>query len=213
MSWLHALVDLILHLDQHLAAMVAQYHGAIYAIIFAVVFSETGFVVTPFLPGDSLLFAAGALSAVDPSGTLHAPLVWALVSVAAVLGNSLNYAIGRAVGARAFDGRIPGLKIEYLRRTEAFFVRYGALTIALSRFMPFLRTFAPFVAGMGRMRYGRFQTYNLIGGVLWASVFVWGGYWFGNIPLVKAHFGIVTLAIIGVSLLPALVSVVRARRT
>jgi membrane-associated protein len=199
---LHWLADLVLHLDRHLADATAQYHLWIYALLFCVIFAETGFVVTPFLPGDSLLFATGALAAVDTSGTLAAPLVWLLVAAAAILGNTLNYAIGHAVGPRAFSGRYRLLRVDYLRRTEAYFVRYGAMTIILSRFVPIVRTFAPFVAGVGRMPYGRFQAFNILGGLAWSSLFVWGGYWFGNVPFVKSHFGIVTLLIIFVSVLP-----------
>jgi membrane-associated protein len=199
---LHFLIDTFLHLDRHLGAVIALYHTWIYGIVFVLIFAETGLVVTPFLPGDSLLFAIGALAAVDTTGTLRAPLMWVLVCVAAILGNTSNYAIGRAIGPRAFSGRIRLLKPEHLRRTEAFFARHGALTILLSRFLPLLRTFAPFVAGVGRMRYVSFQSYNIVGGIAWGTLFIWGGYLFGNIPLVKNNFGLVTLGIIGVSLLP-----------
>lgn len=214
MGLLHFLIDAFLHLDRHLADVVALYHTWIYGIVFALIFAETGLVVTPFLPGDSLLFAIGALAAVDTSGTLHASLMWGLVCVAAILGNTSNYAIGHAIGPRAFSGRLRLLKPEYLRRTEAFFARHGAVTILLSRFTPLIRTFAPFVAGVGRMNYLSFQGYNIVGGIAWASLFIWGGYLFGNIPLVKNNFGLVTLAVVGVSLLPmvwALVSDARAR--
>jgi membrane-associated protein len=201
---LHFLIDTFLHLDRHLGAVIALYHAWIYGIVFVIIFAETGLVVTPFLPGDSLLFAIGALAAVDTTGTLRAPLMWVLVCVAAILGNTSNYAIGRAIGPRAFSGRIRLLKPEHLRRTEAFFARHGALTILLSRFLPLLRTFAPFVAGVGRMRYLSFQSYNIVGGIAWSTLFIWGGYLFGNIPLVKNNFGLVTLGIIAVSLVPML---------
>jgi membrane-associated protein len=199
---LHFLVDTFLHLDRHLADVVAVYHTWIYGIVFVLIFAETGLVVTPFLPGDSLLFAIGALAAVDTTGTLHAPLMWALVCVAAILGNTSNYAIGRSIGPRAFSGRVRLLRPEHLRRTEEFFARHGAVTILLSRFLPLLRTFAPFVAGVGRMRYATFQGYNFAGGIAWATLFIWGGYLFGNIPLVRNNFGLVTVGIIAVSLLP-----------
>jgi membrane-associated protein len=212
LSLLHWLLDLVLHLDRHLAAATAQYHVWIYALLFFVIFAETGFVVTPFLPGDSLLFAAGALAAVDTSGTLTAPLAWLLVAAAAILGNTLNYAIGHAIGPRAFSGRYRLLRVDYLRRTEEYFVRYGSMTIVLSRFVPIVRTFAPFVAGVGRMRYGRFQAFNILGALAWSTLFIWGGYWFGNVPLVKSHFGIVTLLIICASLLPFAWTVLSARR-
>jgi membrane-associated protein len=204
-------IDVVLHLDKHLVDLVTQYHTWIYAILFAVIFCETGLVVTPFLPGDSLLFAVGALAAVDTSGTLSAPLASGLLAIAAVLGNTLNYAIGRAIGPPAFSGRYRFLKVEYLQRTEEFFRRHGGMAVALSRFMPIIRTFAPFVAGVGRMPFARFLGYNLLGGVLWVMLFVWGGYLFGNIPVVKQNFGIVTIVIIVVSLLPLVVTFFRSR--
>jgi membrane-associated protein len=210
LSWF---IDLVLHLDRHLVDIVSQYHYWVYGILFAVVFAETGFVVTPILPGDSLLFATGALAAVDTSGTLNAPLLSVLLGVAAVLGNSLNYAIGRFIGPAAFSGRYRLLKVEYLQRTEAFFVRYGGLAIFLSRFMPIIRTFMPFVAGIGHMPYARFQGYNVVGGFCWVLLFIWGGYLFGNIPLVKNNFGLVTIFIVLVSLLPMAVAVFRGRTT
>ena len=205
------LIDIVLHLDKHLVDLVTQYHAWVYAILFVVIFCETGLVVTPFLPGDSLLFAVGALSAVDTSGTLSAPLASVLLAIAAVLGNTLNYAIGRAIGPPAFSGRYRFLKVEYLHRTEDFFKRHGGMAVALSRFMPIIRTFAPFVAGVGRMPYARFLGYNLLGGVLWVMLFVWGGYLFGNIPVVKQNFGIVTILIIVISLLPVVVTFFRSR--
>jgi membrane-associated protein len=199
LAWL---IDLVVHLDRHLVELLTHYELWIYPILFAVIFAETGLVVTPFLPGDSLLFAVGALAAVDTSGTLTAPLASLTLAAAAVLGNVVNYGIGRAIGPPAFSGRYRLLKVEYLRRTEDFFRRHGGLAIVLSRFMPIIRTCAPFVAGIARMPYGRFLAYNLVGGCSWVLLFVWGGYLFGNVPLVKQHFGLVTLAIIVVSLLP-----------
>jgi membrane-associated protein len=204
-------IDLVLHLDKHLVDLLTDYHAWIYAILFAVIFCETGLVVTPFLPGDSLLFAVGALAAIDTSGTLNAPLLFGLLAAAAVLGNTLNYSIGRAIGPPAFSGRYRLLKVEYLHRTEDFFKRHGGMAVALSRFMPIIRTFAPFVAGVGRMPYGRFQGYNLLGGISWVALFLWGGYVFGNIPAVKQNFGIVTILIILVSLLPLVVTFFRSR--
>jgi membrane-associated protein len=209
---LQFLIDLILHLDKHLVELLAQFGPWVYAILFAIIFAETGFVVTPFLPGDSLLFAVGALAAVDTSGTLSAPVLSVSLVIAAVLGNSLNYAIGRAVGPRAFSGNIRFLKVDYLHQTEAFFQRYGGMTVVISRFMPIIRTFAPFVAGVGRMHFGRFQLFNIVGGASWALLFIWGGYWFGNIPVIKQHFGIVTIAIIVVSVLPAVVAFFRRNK-
>jgi membrane-associated protein len=203
------LIDFVLHLDHHLVELLAQYHLWIYPILFAVIFAETGLVVTPFLPGDSLLFAVGALAAVDTTGTLRAPWVSVLLAIAAVLGNAVNYGVGRLIGPAAFSGRYRLLKVEYLRRTEEFFVRYGGFAVLVSRFMPIIRTCAPFVAGIGRMPFARFMAFNLVGGVSWVMLFVWGGYLFGNIPLVKAHFGIVTILIIAVSLLPLLATLRR----
>jgi membrane-associated protein len=206
-------IDFILHLDRHLSDLVAAYHVWIYAILFVIIFAETGFVVTPFLPGDSLLFAVGALAAIDQTGALNAVYVWLLLMVAAVLGNELNYRIGRFVGPRAFTGKIPGLKREYLYKTQAFYDRHGGKTIVLSRFLPIIRTFAPFVAGIGHMRHATFSAYNLGGAFAWVTVFIWGGYLFGNVPLIKNNFGIVTIVIIVVSLLPLVWGLVQSRRT
>jgi membrane-associated protein len=207
-SWF---IDLVLHLDKHLVDLIAAYHLWIYPILFAVIFCETGLVVTPFLPGDSLLFAVGALAAVDTSGTLNATVLFVALAVAAVLGNTLNYSIGRAIGPPAFSGRYRLLKVEYLHRTEDFFKDHGAMAVALSRFMPIIRTFAPFVAGVGRMPYGKFLGWNLLGGTLWVALFIWGGYLFGNIPVVKQNFGIVTIIIILVSLIPLVVTLFKSR--
>ena len=199
---IHWFVDVILHLDAHLVELLRDYGFWVYLILFAIVFAETGFVVTPFLPGDSLLFAAGALAAVDTSGTLSAPLVSLTLIVAAITGNTTNYHIGKWIGPPAFTGKIRFLKVEYLRRTEAFFVKHGSMTIVLSRFVPIIRTCAPFVAGVARMPYARFQAYNVFGGVTWVLLLVWAGYFFGNIPIIKENFGVVTIGIIVVSLVP-----------
>ena len=209
----HAFIDLVLHLDKHLVELLAHFGPWTYVILFAIVFAETGLVVTPILPGDSLLFAVGALAAVDTTGTLNAPLVSVLLAFAAVLGNTVNYSIGRAIGPRAFTGRVRFLKVDYLRRTEAFFVRYGALTIVVSRFMPIIRTFAPFVAGIGRMPYLRFQVSNILGGVSWVMLLVWGGYLFGNVPIIKNNFGVVTILIIVVSVMPAAIAMLKRKST
>jgi membrane-associated protein len=208
LSWL---IDLVLHLDRHLVELLAQYHLWIYPILIAVIFAETGLVVTPFLPGDSLLFAVGALAAVDTSGTLRTPLLNVLLAGAAILGNTTNYTVGRLIGPPAFSGRYRLLSVEHLRRTEEFFARFGGLAVALSRFMPIVRTFAPFVAGVGRMAYGRFQLFNLLGAVAWVTLFLWGGYLFGNIPVIKQNFGLVTIVIVIVSLLPIAVATLRRR--
>jgi membrane-associated protein len=202
--------DLFLNLDEHLIELLSQYGLWIYAILFLIVFAETGLVVTPWLPGDSLLFAVGALTAIDTSGTLTLPWVIGLLITAAILGNSCNYAIGRSIGPPAFSGRYRLLKIEYLERTEMFFNKHGGKTVVLSRFLPILRTFAPFVAGVGRMDYGRFQLYNVVGAFSWVLTFVIGGYLFGNIPIIRDNFGVVTLIIIVGSLIP--VAVIALRR-
>jgi membrane-associated protein len=195
-------IDFILHLDRHLTELVADYHVWVYAILFAIIFCETGLVVTPFLPGDSLLFAVGALAAVDRTGTLDATLIWVLLVVAAVLGNEINFRIGRAIGPRAFSGSIRWLKREYLLRTQAFYDKHGGKTIVLSRFVPIIRTFAPFVAGVGAMQRRRFALYNFTGGFAWVTMFIWGGYLFGNVPLIRENFGLFTLGIIVVSVVP-----------
>lgn len=202
MELLHFLIDFILHLDKHLVELLARYDVWIYAILFLVVFAETGLVVTPILPGDSLLFAAGALSAIDASGTLSPLWLTLLLIAAAVLGNTTNYFIGRGIGQHAFSGRYRFIKLDYLRQTEGWFEKHGALTVVLSRFAPIIRTFAPFIAGIGRMHFGRFQAYNFIGAIAWVSLFIWAGYFFGNIPLIRDNFGFVTLGIIIVSLVP-----------
>ena len=200
-SWF---IDLILHLDKHLTELVADYHFWVYAILFLIIFCETGLVVTPFLPGDSLLFAVGALAAVDQTGTLSAPWIWVLLTFAAVLGNEVNFRIGRAIGPRAFSGGLRWLKQDYLIRTQQFYEKHGGKTIILSRFIPIIRTFAPFVAGVGQMRRRRFLAYNVAGGFTWVTLFIWGGFLFGNVPIVKENFGLVTIGIVVVSVLPVL---------
>lgn len=195
-------IDFILHLDRHLTELVAQYHIWIYVILFLIVYCETGLVVTPFLPGDSLLFAVGALAAVDATGTLNAAWVWLLLIAAAILGNETNFRIGRAIGPRAFSSNFRWLKQEYLLKTQAFYEKHGGKTIILSRFVPIIRTFAPFVAGVGQMHRRRFSIYNFVGGFAWVTIFVWGGFLFGNVPIIKENFGVVTIAIIVLSLVP-----------
>jgi membrane-associated protein len=212
MELLTPLIDIVLHLDHHVSALLADYHMWFYGILFVVIFAETGFVVTPFLPGDSLLFAVGALTAIDDSGTLRLPVLLLMLVAAAVLGNTLNYQIGRWIGVHAFSGRYRLLKVEYLRRTEAFFQRHGGMAVVLSRFVPIVRTFAPFVAGVGRMNWARFQGYNITGGASWVLLMTVAGYLFGNVPLVKNNFGLVTIAIILLSLVPLVWVVWRDRR-
>jgi membrane-associated protein len=190
-----------------------RYGEWIYAILFAIIFAETGFVVTPFLPGDSLLFGVGALAAVDRSGTLKVGWLLLLLAAAAIAGNSLNYAIGRGLGQQAFSGRYRFFKLSHLQRTQQYFRRHGGLTVLLSRFMPIVRTFAPFVAGIGCMPYHRFQAFNVVGGAAWVALFVFGGFAFGNVPWVKTHFSVVTLIVIAISLLPMVVVAIRERRS
>jgi membrane-associated protein len=204
MELIHWFIDVVLHLDRHLSEMVIQYQFWIYAILFLIIFCETGLVVTPILPGDSLLFAAGALAAIDASGTLNAVWLWLLLMLAAILGNEVNFRIGRAVGPRAFSGNFRWLKKEYLLRTQAFYDKHGGKTIVLSRFVPIIRTFAPFVAGVGMMQRRKFAAYNFVGAFAWLTLFIWGGYLFGNVPLIKQNFGIVTIGIVVISVVPVL---------
>ncbi|MFZ9871806.1 MAG: DedA family protein [Steroidobacteraceae bacterium] len=212
MEALQVTLDFILNLDDHLVELIRAYGVWIYAILFVIVFAETGLVVTPWLPGDSLLFAVGTLVAIDSSGTLDIGIVAILLIVAAILGNTCNYAIGKWLGPPAFSGRYRFLKVEYLRQTEAFFVKHGGKTVMLSRFLPLLRTFAPFVSGVARMPYPRFQTYNVLGACLWVAVFLGSGYLFGNIALVRDNFGLAILAIIGGSSIPVAILALWRRR-
>jgi membrane-associated protein len=203
------LVDVLIHLDRHLSEIIRQYGVWTYLILFLIVFCETGLVVTPFLPGDSLLFAVGTFAAI---GALDLWLAMALLSAAAILGDSVNYAIGARVGPRVFrqeGGRF--LNRKHLERTHDFYERYGAKTIVIARFVPIVRTFAPFVAGIGLMHYGRFLFYNVTGALLWILSLVLGGYLFGNIPIVRRNFSLVILAIIVLSILPGILEVWRQR--
>jgi membrane-associated protein len=209
---IHWFIDVVLHLDKHLVELFLRYDVWIYAILFLIVFAETGLVVTPFLPGDSLLFAVGALAALNPDDSLTAPVAMGLLIVAAVLGNTTNYHIGRWIGPPAFSGRYRLLKMQYLRQTQAYFDRHGGKTVMLSRFMPIVRTFAPFVAGVGSMPYMRFQLFNCAGAIAWVVLLVGGGYLFGNVPVVRDNFGFVTLGIIALSLVPLLIAVIRSKR-
>lgn len=209
MDYVTGLIDFILHIDKHIAVIVQDYGGWTYAILFGIIFCETGLVVTPFLPGDSLLFAAGAISAV---GGLHPVPLLLLLCIAAIIGDTVNYWIGSWVGVRAFDGRSRFLKPEYLARTERFYAKYGGKTIVLARFVPIVRTYAPFVAGAGRMPYSTFLFYNVTGGIAWVALFVLAGYFFGNVPIVQENFGLVVIVIILLSVLPILIEWLRARR-
>lgn len=207
------IINFVLHLDQELPKLVANYGLWTYAILFGIIFMETGFVVTPFLPGDSLLFAAGSIAAQEVAGqpVLSIWVLWPLVFVAAVLGDSVNYWIGNRIGPRAFEQDIRFLKREYLERTERFYEKHGGKTIILARFVPIVRTFAPFVAGVGTMHYGRFITFNVIGGFLWTSLFLWLGYFFGNIPFVQRNFELVIVAIVLVSVVPMAIEYIRSK--
>ena len=208
MDAVRTLLDALLHIDQHLGVLAHQYGPWTYGILFLVIFCETGLVVTPFLPGDSLLFAAGALSA---TGALDIAVLFLILNLAPLMGDSTNYWIGRKLGRAAFDGRFRFLKREHLERTERFYERYGGKTLILARFVPIVRTYAPFVAGASRMRYGRFVTFSILAALIWTSLLVLGGYWFGNIPVVRENFGLVVIAIILLSLLPPLVEFARHR--
>ena len=207
---LRQILDLFLHLDKHLALIIHDYGAWTYLILFAVIFLETGVVITPFLPGDSLLFAAGALAA---TGGLDVWLLFLLLTSAAVAGDTLNYWIGQKAGPRAFSGQFRFLKREHLTRTQQFYEKHGGKTIFLARFIPIIRTFAPFVAGIGRMSYSKFLAYNLVGGVVWVAVCLFAGYGFGNLPVVKENFSLVLLGIVLVSVLPVAVEFLRHRRT
>jgi membrane-associated protein len=210
MEWIAKAIDLFLHLDKHLGEIIQQYGGWTYAILTLVVFCETGLVVTPFLPGDSLLFAAGALAAL-PGTPLRVEVLFLLLTAAAILGDTVNYWIGHRIGPRAFEGRIRFLKKSHLDRTHEFYEKYGGKTIIIARFVPIVRTFAPFVAGVGSMSYGKFFTYNVVGGVLWVAICLFAGFFFGNLPFVKQNFSVVILAIIAISVLPAVVEIARHR--
>jgi membrane-associated protein len=210
MDLFHQFIDIVLHLDKHLSSIIGQYGGWTYLILFLIIFCETGLVVTPFLPGDSLLFTAGTICAL---GALHLAPLMGLLMFAAIAGDNLNYWIGYNVGPHIFSKeKVRFLNKEYLNRTHRFYEKYGVKTIILARFMPIIRTFAPFVAGIGRMTYIRFFSFDVLGGVLWISLFILGGYYFGNIPVVKRNFSLVILAIIVVSLLPGIIEVIRNRR-
>jgi membrane-associated protein len=201
------LIDLFLHLDQYLDTIITQYGTWTYAILFVVIFVETGLVIFPFLPGDSLLFAAGTFAAL---GSLNIWFLVGLLMVAAVLGDTVNYAIGHYLGDRAYN--IKWIKKEYLEKTHAFFEKHGGKAIFLARFVPIVRTFAPFVAGIGKMSYGYFITYNFVGGITWVALFTYAGYFFGNIPFVRHNFEYVIVVIILISILPMVFEWLKARK-
>ncbi|WP_130835422.1 DedA family protein [[Erwinia] mediterraneensis] len=212
MEFIHFIVDFILHIDVHLAELVAQYGIWIYAILFLILFCETGLVVTPFLPGDSLLFVAGALAAL-PGNDLNVHMLVALLVVAAILGDAVNYTIGRLFGEKLFSN--PNSRIfrrSYLDKTHAFYERHGGKTIILARFVPIVRTFAPFVAGMGHMSYRHFALYNVAGALAWVLLFTYAGYLFGDLPVIQENLKLLIVAIIIVSILPGIIEIWRHRR-
>jgi len=208
LEFLEQFIDFVLHIDVHLNELILTYGAWTYAILFFIIFSETGFVVTPFLPGDSLLFAAGAFAA---TGSLSSPWLIVVLSTAAIVGNIVNYWIGYFVGPGVLQKKVRFLNKEYLERTHKFYEKHGGKTIVIARFIPIIRTFAPFVAGIGYMTYGRFMLYNVVAAIAWVAFFVFGGYYFGNIPVVKNNFTLVIVAIIVISTIPALVEFLRHR--
>jgi membrane-associated protein len=209
MNIIAQIIDFILHLDRYLGEIIQNYGTWTFLIMFFVIFMETGFVVTPFLPGDSLIFAAGAFAGL---GYLHVGILFVVLALAAIAGDTANYWIGHYIGPRAFSGKVPFLKKEYLDRTHAFYEKHGGKTIILARFIPIIRTFAPFVAGVGAMTYPRFIAYNVIGGLAWVALFTFGGFFFGNLPVVQENFTFVLLAIILISVTPAIYEVIRSRQ-
>jgi membrane-associated protein len=208
MSLIQTLIEYILHLDKFLGQIIQQYGTWTYLLLFLVIFMETGFVITPFLPGDSLIFAAGTFAGM---GYLNIAILFIVLCAAAILGDTVNYWIGHYIGPRAFSGNIRFLKKVYLDRTHAFYEKHGGKTIIIARFIPIIRTFAPFVAGVGAMTYGKFITYNVVGGVLWVALFTFLGYFFGSLPFVRDNFTFVILAIVFISILPAVFEFLRER--
>ena len=211
MEYVRWFIDFILHLDKHMAEVITNYGTYTYVLLFTIVFLETGLVVTPLLPGDSLLFAAGTFAAL---GSLNVWLVFGILCVAAILGDTLNYGIGKYLGPKVFH--FPKSRFfnpEHLKKTHAFYEKYGGKTIIIARFVPIVRTFAPFVAGIGAMTYPKFLAYNVIGGLAWVFICVFAGYFFGNLPLVKNNFSLAIVAIVIISIMPAVVEYVRHRRS
>jgi membrane-associated protein len=204
------LIDFILHLDKYLSMIINTYGTWTYALLFMIVFLETGLVVTPFLPGDSIIFASGAFAAI---GSMNLFSLYILFLAAAILGDTANYTIGKKIGTRAFERDIKFLNKDYLNKAHSFYEKHGAITIVIARFIPIIRTFAPFVAGIGEMHYTKFISYNMVGGIMWVSLFLFGGYYFGNLPFIKSHFTYVLLAIIFISLIPAVIGIIKERKS
>jgi membrane-associated protein len=202
-------IELFLHIDKNLVLVIARYGTLTYGLLFLIVFMETGLVVTPFLPGDSLLFAAGALAAM---GSFNIAILWGLMAVAAIVGDTVNYWIGHRLGRGVFEKGSRFFKKEYLEEAEAFYAKHGGKAIVLARFVPIVRTFAPFVAGISEMHYGKFISYNVIGGLTWVSIFLFGGFWFGNIPFVKENFHYVVVAIVLISIVPIVWTAIKNRK-
>lgn len=209
MEFIKYIIDLFLHIDKNLVLVIAKYGTLTYVLLFGVIFMETGLVVTPFLPGDSLLFAAGALAAM---GSFNIIFLWVLMAVAAIIGDTVNYWIGHRLGRGVFEKGSKFFKKEYLEEAEAFYTKHGGKAIVLARFVPIVRTFAPFVAGISEMHYGKFISYNIIGGLTWVSLFLLGGFWFGNIPFVKENFHYVVIAIILISIVPIIWTAMKKRK-
>ena len=205
---IQTIIDFFLHLDKNLALIIQSYGIFTYVLLFLIIFCETGLVVTPFLPGDSLLFAAGALAS---NGMLNIFFLLILLSFAAIIGDSINYMIGNLIGIKIFKEKSKFFKKEYLTKAQGFYEKYGGKTIIIARFIPVIRTFAPFVAGIGKMKYRRFLIYNAIGGIIWVSLLLLAGYFFGTLPFVKNNFSIVIIAVILISLIPAIIEYMRCK--
>jgi membrane-associated protein len=210
MEIFYHLIDFIIHIDQHLNEIISQYGTLTYFILFAIIFAETGLVITPFLPGDSLLFAAGTFAAL---GSIDVYILFVLLTIAAIVGDTVNYWVGHYIGPRVFKEDRKFIKKEYLVKTHAFYEKHGGKTIIIARFIPIIRTFAPFVAGVGAMTYSKFILYNITGAIVWIGSFLFAGYFFGNIPFIRNNFSLVILAIIIISVLPGVYEYLRHRRS
>ncbi len=206
MGLISTIIDIVLHVDKYLTLIIQYFGGWTYALVFLVIFLETGLVLTPFLPGDSLIFALGTFAAV---GTFNIWLLFLILALAAILGDTVNYWIGSYIGSKVFTTKSKLLNKEHLHKTQRFFDRYGGKTIIIARFIPIIRTFAPFLAGVGKMRYWKFLVYNVIGGIAWVGLFLWGGYFFGNIPWVQKNLTLVVILIIATSLIPVIISIIQ----